>query len=45
MDGSADLRENNKVYRTVSHESRSVDPDWKNCRLLQKIEGYDLYDT
>jgi hypothetical protein len=31
------------VYRTESGESRSVDPveDWKNCRLLQEIEGYD----
>jgi hypothetical protein len=35
------------VYTTLSGKSRNVDPetveDWKNYRLLQETEGYDLH--
>jgi hypothetical protein len=41
-------RRYNIAYRNLSGESRSVDSetveDWKNYRLLQEIEGYDLFD-
>jgi hypothetical protein len=43
------FKRDNIVYRNLSGESRSVDPetveDWINDQLLHETEGYDLRDT